>query len=366
MRVIGIDPGTVTFDVCGLQDGAVFLDLSIPSTELGTGPAALVEPLVAAHRLHPLDLVLGPSGYGLPLLPAAQVGEAEIAQMLLVRADEGAETVGIGGMKSLIRALIGAGLPLVFAPGAIHLPTIPAYRKANRIDMGTADKVCSAALAIYDQATRLGLAYRETSFIMLELGGAFTAALVVEHGKVADGMGGSSGPLGLRAAGALDADVAYMLGASLSKDTVFSGGALDIAGPGAKDVDELISNPRYRDGWLALIESAAKAVLSLTAVAPRPREVLLSGRLAGIPAVEAELAAALARVAPVRPVQGLVAQAKSAAQGAALLADGLAGGQFAPLVEAMELRGASGTALDYLKVKGADKVRPDAPLRAGS
>ena len=354
MRVIGIDPGTVSFDVCGLNDGAVFLDLSIPSTDLGADPAALVEPLRAAG---PLDLVLGPSGYGLPLLRGEQVGEREIAHMVLVRADEAAERVGIGGMRAIIRALLASGLPLVFAPGAIHLPTIPAYRKANRIDMGTADKVCSAALAIYDQARRESIAYSETAFILLELGGAFSAALAVDGGQIVDGMGGSSGPLGLRAGGAMDGEAAYLLGAALSKETLFSGGAFDIAGDGAHEAEALAADPRYHGGWLALVEGVCKAALALTAVLPRPREVLLSGRLSGLPALREALAERLSSVAPVRAVGGLGTQAKAAAQGAALLADGLAGGRFAPLVEAMELRGASGSALDYLRLASTGSVR---------
>ena len=354
MRVIGIDPGTLSFDVCGLRDGEVYLDLSIPSGELGTNPGLLIAPLKAAA---PLDLVLGPAGYGLPLLRGEQVGEAEIAQMVLVRADERAGQVGIGGMKRIIRALVEAGLPLVFPPGAIHLPTIPAYRKANRIDMGTADKVCSAALAIYDQARRLSVPYSETSFILLELGGAFSAALAVAGGKIVDGMGGSSGPLGLRAAGALDGEAAYLLGGAISKETIFSGGALDIAGDGARDAPALAAEPRYRAGWLALVESAVKAVLALTAVVPRPLEIILSGRLSRLASLQAELAERLAGVAPLRPVEGLGAHAKAAAQGAALLADGLAGGRFAPLVEVMELRGASGSALDYLRLRGARGIR---------
>src|SRR5438552_3374515 len=32
-RVIGIDPGTVTIDACGLEDGRMFLDRSVPTAE---------------------------------------------------------------------------------------------------------------------------------------------------------------------------------------------------------------------------------------------------------------------------------------------------------------------------------------------
>jgi predicted butyrate kinase (DUF1464 family) len=65
----------------------------------------------------------------------------------------------------------------------------------------------------------------------------------------------------------------------------------------------------------------------------------------------------LAAVAPVRAVAGLGAHAKAAAQGAAVLADGLAGGRYAALVERLGVREASGTALDHLRVHGADRVR---------
>ena len=47
--------------------------------------------------------------------------------------------------------------------------------------------------------------------VLLELGGAFTAALAIDAGQIVDGMGGSSGPLGARAVGALDGEVAYLL-----------------------------------------------------------------------------------------------------------------------------------------------------------
>ena len=274
--------------------------------------------------------------------------------MLLLREDEPHGRVGVGGMRSIVRALIAAGLPLVFGPGAIHLPTIPAYRKWNRIDLGTADKVASAALCIADQARRLGVEFAETSFVMLELGGAFSAALAVDGGRIVDGLGGSAGPIGARACGALDAEVAYLLGAALSKRTVFSGGALDPRGELdlSEGLEALRRDPRQREGWLALEEGAAKAALALTASVPAPREILVAGRLAAPGMLEA-LGARLAHVAPVRLARGC----KAAAQGAAVLADGLAGGRYAALVERLGVRDASGSVLDHLRIHGADRIR---------
>jgi predicted butyrate kinase (DUF1464 family) len=47
----------------------------------------------------------------------------------------------------------------------------------------------------------------------------------------------------------------------------------------------------------------------------------------------------------------------AAAQGAAVLADGLAGGRYAALVERLGVRDASGTVLDHLRIHGADRIR---------
>jgi predicted butyrate kinase (DUF1464 family) len=355
-RVAGVDPGTVSFDVCALAGGEVTFEHSFRTADVGADPELLVEAL-ADHG--PFDLVLGPAGYGLPLVPVEQVGESELALMLLVRADEPHGRVGVGGMRAIVRALMASGLPLVFGPGAIHLPTIPQYRKWNRLDLGTADKVASAALCIVDQARRLGVDFAATSFVMLELGGAFSAALAVDGGRIVDGLGGSAGPIGARACGALDAEAAYLLGAALSKATVFSGGALDPHGDLdlSQGLEGLRRDPRQREGWLALEEGAAKAALALTASAPGPREILLAGRLAQAPGMIDALRARLAHVAPVRIATGLGQRIGAAAQGAAVLADGLAGGRYAALVEHMGVRDARGSVLDHLRVQGADRIQ---------
>jgi predicted butyrate kinase (DUF1464 family) len=359
-RVIGIDPGTVSVDVCGLDDGRVFLDRSLPTSEALASPSVLVGWLDAAA---PLDLVAGPSGYGLPLTAARDLTEADFRLAYL--AAEG-EPGGIGGLRSLVRALARSSTPVVLTPGVVHLASVPAYRKVNRVDMGTADKLCAAALAIHEQARRRGCSEREVSFILLELGGAFTAAIAVQDGRIVDGAGGTSGPLGARAAGALDGEVAFLAG-SVSKSLLFGGGAATIAGSPDASSESLAapSTPRGYLAWEAYVEGAVKAVAALAVSVTRVHEVILSGRLARVAGVRDELTRRLARVHPTRPsgpgsdgiagasvevLTGFAAVARQAAQGAALIADGLAGGQSAALVETLGIREARGTVLDHLYV----------------
>jgi predicted butyrate kinase (DUF1464 family) len=221
--------------------------------------------------------------------------------------------------------------------------------------MGTADKVCAAAYAIADQSSRLGIAAEQSSMVLLELGGAFTAALAIDAGQIVDGMGGSSGPLGARAVGALDGEVAYLLAPVLRKDTLYSGGALDPAGTlETADLDALWASADLAEGWTALREAAAKAVRALLVSVPAPREIVVSGRLARLPALVAGLAGLLEDVAPVASL--VPGRASAAAHGGALLADALAGGRHAGLADALRLRESSGTALDNLRVIGATTI----------
>jgi predicted butyrate kinase (DUF1464 family) len=351
-RVAGIDPGTVSFDLTVLHDGEPVVEQVFETglLSLDSGPL-----LRALARHGPYDLVSGPSGYGLPLVAAADVRERELAEMVLVRPDEARAGTGIGGLRSLLRTLAHSGLPVVFGPGVIHLPSVPRYRKYNRIDLGTADKVCAAAYAIVDQSARRAIALRETAMVLLELGGAFTAVLAIADGQIVDGLGGSSGPLGARAAGALDGELAYLLAPALSKRTLFTGGALDPAGTGeVTDLAALWSSPAHADGWTALREAAAKAVRGLVVSVPTPHEIVVSGRLARVPELVAALASSLGDIAPV--IALVPGRASAAAHGGALLADALAGGPNAALADVLRLRESSGSVLDHLRVAGAESI----------
>ncbi|MCR4428232.1 MAG: DUF1464 family protein [Caldiserica bacterium] len=357
VRVIGVDPGTVSFDICGLEGEKVFCDTTLPTGEVGASPHILVD-FLKSHA--PLDFIIAPSGYGLPWVNIKDFGPRESFQYVLVDSKERKPPTLLKGMTEMVRMFKETDLPIFFMPGVIHLPTIPEYRKANKIDMGTADKLCCAVLGIFDQARHFDIPYEQTSFIMVEVGGAYTAVMTVDKGKIIDGIGGTYSNLGFLSLGAMDSELAYLLG-NFDKDVLFSGGASYIAGrPGIKpeefarlhETDEKVGM-----AWEALMEGVVKCVLQEMAVLPEPREIILSGRLCRTEEIRRELEERLKGFAPVRRVEGIARTAKEAAQGAAIIANGMAGGEYKDLVEVLEIKGAKGTLLDYLYIIDAERLR---------
>ncbi|HEY7185422.1 MAG TPA: DUF1464 family protein [Vicinamibacterales bacterium] len=347
-RVIGIDPGTLSIGLCGIEDGRLFLDRSIPTADALASPSVILDEL---SRAGAVDLIAGPSGYGLPLTNAQDLSEADLRLAFL--SAEG-EAGGIRGLTSLVRMLAASSLPLVLTPGVVHLASVPAHRKVNRVDMGTADKVCAAALAISELASRRGIAPHDVSAILLELGGAFSAAIAIDRGRIVDGVGGSSGPIGAHASGALDGEVAFLIG-TISKNRLFHGGASTIAGMEDASFGELVdaTTPRAQLALSAYVESALKAVAALIVSVPDARDVVVSGRAGTHPRVLTKITQGLARIAPsatVSSLAGFATEASRAAQGAALIADGLAGGRSAALVDTLGIRDATGTVVDHLHV----------------
>jgi predicted butyrate kinase (DUF1464 family) len=333
-RVVGIDPGTISVDVCGLENGRIYLDESWPTADAVGNPEAVVARLSAGGTP---DLVVGPSGYGLPLRRAAEATDRELRLAFLAGPDEAG---GIAGIRGFARRLGASGLPVVYLPGVVHLDTVPRHRKLNRVDLGTADKLCAAALAIWDRHEVTGRALDDVSLILLELGGAFTAGIAIQRGQVVDGVGGSCGPMGWRAVGGLDGEVAFLAG-QVSKAMLFRGGVETV----------IATQPDLAGVALeAFVEGTVKLARQLAVSAPEADEVVLSGRRAEHPGVRERLARELADLGPVRLLRRGDRRSRQAAQGAALLADGLAGGRCAPMVDRLRIREAGGTALDHLFV----------------
>lgn len=331
-RVIGIDPGTSSWDLVGLEHGHLFFERSIPTSEVKSNPHELITLLESLN----LDLLVAPSGYGLPLKKVKDLTSHELRLITLKREDDAA----VMGLSTVLELLKLTSVAAYILPGVKHLPTVPEFRKINKIDMGTPDKVCTAALAIAEQAARLGIAYDQTSFILVELGSAFNAVLAIEQGKIVDGIGGTLAQLGFSAAGRMDGELAYLLG-GFKKELLYRGGVKDILGKNIQP-EELL-HERDTPAFKAYIEGIAKDVAEMRiSLGHEPLEIVISGKLAYLEQVLGDTLGT-----HLEPVKGF-ARVKHAAQGAALIADGLAGGRYANLVECLELQHCKHSSLDFI------------------
>jgi predicted butyrate kinase (DUF1464 family) len=345
-RALGIDPGTSSFDVCCITDGdEIVLEESLPTQLVAQRPEALFD---VVQRADP-EVMVGPSAMGLPCKHVSQLSAVDIAYATLAKNTE----VDIA-IRRFITMLQASPYSVYFVPSVIQLSTVPTHRKTNKVDMGTADKTCIAALALWDHAHEWAVPYREGRFIVVELGFGFNAALAVDGGQIVDGIGGTRFPVpGFLTMGAMDLEFSHLLG-RFSADQLGLGGASYIASGDVMTPEAFaqhIDEPPYHLAWDTLVDGVVKAVAMETAILEdHAREILLSGRLTRVHALYPRLCESLETRfnMPIRRVTGFSSGSKEAAQGAALIANGLGDGVYAELVDAMRLREAKGTVLDYL------------------
>jgi predicted butyrate kinase (DUF1464 family) len=327
VRAVGSDPGTSSLDLILLDDGAVIEERSFQPADLAAN-SELIAQLFGGWS--PIDLAAAPSGYGLPLIRGEALSEDHIEQMSLVRQRDRGQESGVAGFRAWVRAFRSSHVPILFMPGGLHLPTIPAHRKVNSVDLGTADKVCIAALALWFDSLESG-AFDRSTFAVIEIGTAFSAILVVDRGRLVDASAGTRGPIGIMSQGGWDGELAYWRG-PLHKNDLFRGGLSDLG----------------EHGPAAFRESLVKHLAAVQAVTPFER-IYLSGRgltHRGVAALVQDASARFGRVITLASLPG--ASVKHAAQGSAILADALAGGQFAPLADSLELKSAEGSVWDWI------------------
>ncbi len=359
-RAAGIDPGTKSMDICAIEDGVVFYENPLDNVELAKEPEKIND---ALREVFPVDLISGPSGYGVEPTRIEEIPESIFEEwyynyiLLTTKADI---------LKGIADGVFGAILyknmtdfsvwmrrekfPVMFIPGVIELPTVPYYRKINKLDMGTADKLAVTALGVHDQSSRLGIPYSDVSFILVEVGFGYNAVMGVEGGRVVDGIGGSNFPgIGFLTLSAVDGELVQLIGNWERKD-VFEGGVVSVTGE--MDPDAFVSRKDAKNeiAFDAMMEGIEKAVAEMKVSVKNPKEILLSGRWTKLKEITEELEKRLSDYADVRALGFLegAEKTKETAQGYAIVADGLAGGTFKQLIEWMKINEAKGTALDYI------------------
>ncbi len=375
VKAVGIDPGTMSMDVFGFDDQAnrVIVDTSIPRDKITENPAVVVELLRKISRDYGgIDAIVGPCGYGLPLKKASETEDWEIKLATFVSEEDVRRRLKIIGLRELMFLMKkSSDLNIWFTPGVIHLPTVPRYRKANRIDLGTADKLYTVIAAIRDSSEYLNIPYDKVSAIVVEIGFAYTAAMAVNEGKVVDGVGGTISWPGFLGMGFMDSELAYALANAypgFSKILLFKGGIADLAGIDPKKVslEEFVKmsreNSKVREAYNAMVEAVLKDIAVLLVSVRKPKEILLSGRFTRLEGFREDLISSIKDMledfgikANVRTIRRNAKVAKEGAEGAAILANGIAGGKYRKLVENLGVFESSGTIFDHIML--GDEVK---------
>jgi predicted butyrate kinase (DUF1464 family) len=361
VKAIGIDSGTKTMDIYGFDDetGEALIDLAVTREEVTSKPSIIIDKLKEVQKVSgTIDAIVGPAGYGVPLQKAKDTSDEQIAAATFVTQADIERKLKIVGLRQLMQLMKETeDLNIWFTPGVIQLPTVPQYRKANKIDMGTSDKVQSVIIAIKDQAERRKIGYSETNFILVEIGFAYTSAMAVKNGQIIDAMAGTAGFPSFLGMGFVDAEVAYALANTVkdfSKLMLFAGGAAAVSGVDtSKPLEEFIARARtdekVRVGLELMMESIIKDVASLLP-SIKPAEIILSGRFTNIPEFNAMLIPKLndffgevGSKMDVVKFQGKAKVAKGAAEGAAVFANGIAHGKYKEIINVMRLIESNGS-----------------------
>lgn len=353
IRVLGVDPGSWSWDFVGYdEDGGIFFDESVPTKNVQKDPSICMNIVNSAG---PFDLMSAPSGFGLPLKKLENMTEEDYFLSILKKKSSKKSVVGL---TQILKMLQKAHVNGYMLPSVKHLPTVDRYRKINKIDLGTADKVCTAVVGIRNQMEDYDIDCTETSFIMVEMGYAFSAVLAIENGQIIDGIGGSN-IMGFRAVGAIDGEIAYLMGKVRKRD-VYKGGVSSIAGFGDMKAEEILllskKDQRTKAALDAYYDSLSKAVYAISSSFTSPdniKNILFAGRHSQRKELVDPLYNSVRRIATPKKMRSYARISKESAQGAAFIANGLMDGQFKNIVDNMKIKEASGNILDdiYLPIK---------------
>ncbi|NAZ14341.1 MAG: DUF1464 domain-containing protein [Desulfurococcales archaeon] len=361
-KVLGIDPGSRSIDLCLLCDGEVCGEASIDTSEASKDPYKVVD---IVESIGGSDLVVLPSGYGVEITYLDEIPEDVFIDWFFMfilisdqeeikrLASQGVEGAFIyDAMAKIVYEFKKRRVKGVFIPGVINLPTIPVYKKINKIDMGAADKLAVTVLGVHELSEKHDVDYEDVNYIHVEMGYGYNAVIAVRNGRIVDGVGGSlmPGPAFLTS-GSLDLEIVQFI-KRFDKSDVFSSGCSSITKIFSLEewFRKIRDNDLAKTCFESMIDSVVKIVYSMTSVVKDPMEILVSGRVGRRDEVFNILRDRLKDVAPVDLMRGLEGSklVKETAQGYAVVGDGLLGGRFERLIRHMKINEATGSSLDYV------------------
>jgi predicted butyrate kinase (DUF1464 family) len=234
-------------------------------------------------------------------------------------------------------------------PSVKHLATVPVWRKVNRIDLGTSDKVCSTAFALQKLSEERDLALDDMSFIMIDIGHSFLAMICVEGGSIVDGIGGSTVGFGTKASGAIDAELVHAWNFP-DKSSLYSGGLVHSSGMSLEEIECMLPDGLGDRASIALKRFMESFGSDLAAISSRNDvgEVVLNSVLG--PKFNALLGGEVSRIG--LEIALTIDDEMPGCVGAAYLANGLVGGRYSSLAEQLGIGSSGGSVMDTIYFAG--------------
>jgi predicted butyrate kinase (DUF1464 family) len=349
-KSVGIDPGSTSWKFCVLDDEGILDKTKIETQEVSENPASVVDFL--ENHSEDLDVIAAPSGHGLPLTEIDDVGEDELRKMTLKR--DGPGIVGLSTSIGVIRKFCGQrDIKCYVLPSVKHLSTVPGWRKINRIDLGTSDKVCSAAFTLQKISKDRGLALDDTSFVLIDIGHAFLAMICVEKGRIVDGIGGSMVGFGTVASGAIDAELLHTWDFP-DKSSLYSGGLVHASGMSLEEIECSLPDELGSRASMALKRFLESFCSDLVAISSRNDvdEVVLNSVLG--PKFNTLIGGEVSRMG--LEIALTIDDEMPGSVGAAYLANGLVGGRYSSLAEQLGIGSSGGSVMDSVFFAGSPMI----------
>ncbi len=358
VKAIGIDSGTMSMDLLGFddKDNSLFLDEAIPREIITNNPE---KPIEIIKSLGKVDAIVVSSGYGIPFKRAQEASDKEIEFATFINKDDFERKLKIVGLRNLMKLFKSSDLPAYFVPGIIQLSTVPEYRKINRIDIGTSDKLFSAVEALRNEKVYYKKDPKEANIIVVEIGYAYTASISILNGEIVDGIGGTSGFPGYKGMGAIDGEIAYAMASAepyFSKLRLFQGGIADYIGfDNIERLNKIAKNNKDNKALKLFVESILKDISIMLVSNTKPERIYLSGRFIRydnlytyIKESIEEFLEKISIKASVVKLIGLGKKAKEAASGAAVLANGISNGIYKDIFESLKIAESKGNIFDFV------------------
>ena len=175
---IGVDCRADGWKICLMEHGRVL--------ELGSFPDSLAMLVyiqsMCAH--YPEPTIAVSSDMNTCYAALHTMTEQQFYEMTL---DQSNRPWGVS-LKELLIGIGSMNLRSYCIPAIAYVDSVPAYRKLNRADMGTAGNLCAIA-TILSRMREREAAWSEMCFLYLEVGHATKSIVVVEDGYIVNGIG---------------------------------------------------------------------------------------------------------------------------------------------------------------------------------